>query len=320
MTVAIVGGSGFLGRHVALRLLAHGEKPLVVHRGNEPANLPDSVIIAHADRENEADLVALFKQHAVTTVIDIFALSLENTRAVISAAQRVGARYLLTSSVDVYCNYEGLLRKSSPEIQLLPATERSPLRTMRYPYRGNSRRPQGVRVDLFENYDKIIIEEDVRSRDMDFVVLRPPMIYGTADKQRRFGWIYDNAKGENFAIDERAFGWLNSYAYVEDIAEAFALAAKHPKASGKTYNVGQTVVRSTAEWARLVLPMLGSSAEVVPAPAGTGVWADRADAMDLRYPLTLDPQAIRDDLGFKEVIDETAALERTLASYSPTAN
>ena len=321
MSIALVGGSGFLGRHIALGLLAHGEKPLVIHRGHEAADLPEAVQIAHADREDGDALQALFRQHAVRVVIDIYALSLENSEAVISAARRAGARYVLTSSVDVYSNYEGLLRKGSPEIQLQPAVETSPLRTLRYPYRGNSRRPQGVRDDLFENYDKIRIEDAVRAADMDFVILRPPMIFGAGDKQRRFGWVADNIRpGEAFGIDERAYGWLNSYAYVEDVAEAFVLAALHPQASGETFNLGQDFVRSTAEWARILLPMLGSGAEVIPAPAGSGVHADRADAMDLRYPLTLDTSAIRERLGFKEVVDETTALEKTLSSYAVRAD
>lgn len=317
MTVAIVGGSGFLGSNVALRLLAHGERALVIHRGNEKPNLPESVVIEHADREDEAALVDIFRRHNVSAVVDIYALSLENTDAVIRAAQKVGARYVLTSSVDVYSNYEGLIRKGTPAIQPEPAQEDSPLRQMRFPYRGNSRRPQGVREDLFDNYDKIRIEDAVGAADMDFVILRPPMIFGVADKQRRFGWVADAAQAhEAFAIDERAYGWLNSYGYVEDIAEAFVLAALHPEASGQTFNVGQNFVRSAAEWARLLLPLLGSQAEVKAAPAGTGVYADRADAMDLRYPLTLDASAIREKLGFKEVVEEMTALEKTLSSYT----
>lgn len=316
MTIAIIGGSGFLGRNVALRLLAHGEKALVVHRGNEPANLPEAIRIAHADRTDEAALVDLFRQHDVRVVIDIYALSLGNTQAVINAARAVKARYILTSSVDVYANYEGLLKKGAPPIRLEPPDEDAPLRTMRYPYRGNSRRPQGVSEDLFDNYDKIVIEDEVRAAGMDFVILRPPMIFGVADKQRRFGWVADNAGGETFAMDERAYGWLNSYGYVEDIAEAFVLAALHPKASGRTYNVGQNFVRPAADWARLLLPIFGSKAEVVAAPPGQGIWADRAEAMDLRYPLTLDTSRIRTELGFTEIIDETAALEKTLHSYT----
>lgn len=316
MVTAIIGGSGFLGRHVALRLLAHGEKPVVVHRGHEPANLPDSVAIELADRVDEARLVEIFTIHAVTTVIDIFALSLGNTAPVMAATQRVGARYLLTSSVDVYANYAGLLRKEEVPVRHEPATEEAALRTMRYPYRGNGRRPAGVSDDLFENYDKLVLEETLATMAMEWVVVRPPMIFGVADKQRRFGWVVDNARADAaFAIDERAFGWLNSYGYVEDVAEAMVLAALHPKAAGQVYNVGQDIVRPASRWAERLLPLLGVDAPVVSAPAGSGVWADRAEAMDLRYPLTLDTGKIRRDLGFREVVGEDEALARTLASY-----
>lgn len=116
MVTAIVGGSGFLGRNVALRLLAHGERPLVIHRGREHAELPDDVAIGLADRTDEARLVELFRAHDVTHVIDIFALSAANTLPVMRASAAVGARYLLTSSVDVYANYEGLLRKATPPV------------------------------------------------------------------------------------------------------------------------------------------------------------------------------------------------------------
>lgn len=316
MTIAIISGSGFLGRNVALRLLAHGEKPVVVHRGNEPADLPETVIIAHADRTDEERLVEILRAQSVTAVIDIFALSAANTLGVMRAAERVGARYLLTSSVDVYANYAGLLRKENVPVRMAPATEDSPLRQMRYPYRGNSRRPAGVSDDLFENYDKLVLEEALAAMHMEWVVVRPPMIFGTSDKQRRFGWVADNARPDTpFVIDERAYGWFNSYGYVEDIAEAMVLAALHPKAVGQVYNVGQDFVRPAHAWAERLLPLIGLDVPVTKAAAGNGVWADRADAMDLSYPLTLDTTKIRRELGFKEIVDEDTALERTLATY-----
>lgn len=318
MTIAIISGSGFLGRNVALRLLAHGERPLVVHRGIEKAELPDAVAIEHADRMDEDRLVEIFKAQSVTAVIDIFALSAANTSGVMRAAERVGARYLLTSSVDVYANYAGLLKKENVPVRPEPATEDSPLRRMRYPYRGNSRRPAGVSDDLFDNYDKLVLEEALVGMGMEWVVVRPPMIFGTRDKQRRFGWVVDNARPDTpFAMDERAYGWLNSYGYVEDVAEAMVLAALHPRAAGQIYNVGQGFVRPAYAWAERLLPLLGLDVPVTKAPAGTGIWADRADAMDLAYPLTLDTAKIRRELGFKEIVDEQTALERTLASYAP---
>ena len=79
-------------------------------------------------------------------------------------------------------------------------------------------------------------------------------------------------------------------------------------------------MRSAADWARTLLPYIGSTAEVIAAPAGQGVWADRADASDLRYPLTLDTTRIRNELGFSEVQPESAAIKKTIASYSLPAH
>ena len=179
MTIAIVGGTGFLGPEIARRLLARGVTPLVIARGKHPVALPDGAIFAAADRMDSAALIALFKSHAVTAVIDVFSLSLRNTQPVLDAVATTGARYVLVSSTDVYSNYEGLIKKATPPIRLAPATEDSPLRTIRYPYRANTRRPQGVEDDLFEDYDKLPIEDAARA-DRRFVptIIRAPMICG----------------------------------------------------------------------------------------------------------------------------------------------
>ena len=316
MTVAIIGGTGFLGTAVAARLLARDIEPLVIARGQHPVALPDGARFAAADRMDRAAIAALLREHRATAAIDIFALSLRNTQAVLDAVAETGVRYVLVSSTDVYSNYEGLLKKAAPPIRPEPATETSPLRIMRYPYRGNSRRPQGIENDLFEDYDKIPIEEAARA-DARFpsVIVRPPMIFGPGDKQHRFGWAVRNvASGRRFELDARAARWLNSYAYIDDVADGLALAATHPAAVGRTYNIAQPSVRSIRQWAETILPLVAPGIEIV--EVGTeagGIMADRAEASDLRYPLTLDSTRIRAELGYTEIVPETDALRRTIA-------
>lgn len=316
MTIAIVGGTGFLGPEIARRLLARGVTPLVIARGKHPVALPDGAIFAAADRMDSAALIALFKSHAVTAVIDVFSLSLRNTQPVLDAVATTGARYVLVSSTDVYSNYEGLIKKATPPIRLAPATEDSPLRTIRYPYRANTRRPQGVEDDLFEDYDKLPIEDAARA-DRRFVptIIRAPMIFGPGDKQHRFKWAVDAAIAGGVAkLDARAGRWPNSYGYIVDVAEALALAATDPRTAGRTYNVGQPFVRTPIEWLLTFAVILNRSLEVetVP-PADHGLQWERAEASDLRYPLTLDTTRIRDELGFAEIVPEREALLKTIA-------
>ena len=259
---------------------------------------------------------AEFWAHGVDTVIDIFALGMLNTRAVMEATAAIGGRYLLLSSVDVYSNYGGLIRKESPEVQPQPAKETDPLRQFRYPYRGNPHRPKGVSAELFEDYDKIVLEKAALG-DSRFTttVIRAPMIFGPNDKQHRFKWAIDAVRrGGLIKLDERAGKWPNSYGYVTDVAEAMVLAALDPRAAGRIYNVGQDFVRNPIQWLLSFAVMLNTPIEVETVPAAEkALLFERAEASDLRYPLTLDTTRIRSELGFTEVVSERDALLATIA-------
>ena len=116
-------------------------------------------------------------------------------------------------------------------------------------------------------------------------------------------------------IDQRAARWPNSYGYIDDVAEAMVLAALSPQAGGRTYNVGQDFVRTPIEWLLTFGVILGRRIEVVEVPPEKrGLQADRADASDLRYPLTLDTTRIRQELGFSEIVPEREALLATIAA------
>jgi nucleoside-diphosphate-sugar epimerase len=281
MTLAVIGGTGFIGRAVVERALLRG------------------------------------LAHGVDTVVDIFALGLRNTGAVFEAMGKTGGRYVLLSSVDVYANYGGLLRREQPPIQAAPAREDDPLRGFRYPYRGNPHRPRGVTDDLFEDYDKIVLEDAARA-DPRFAatIIRAPMIFGPGDKQHRFAWAIGAVEaGGPIRLDARAAHWPNSYGYVVDVAEAMLLAALDPRAAGRTYNVGQPVIRTPLEWLRRFGEVLGRPVEIeIVPPEARGLLHERADASDLRYPLTLDTTRIRAELGFREPTGETDALLATIAA------
>jgi nucleoside-diphosphate-sugar epimerase len=316
MAIAIIGGTGFIGSAVARRLIARGLTPIVIARGKHAVSLPDGAILEQVDRMDAGRLADVLLTHRADTVIDIFALSLKNTEPVLGAMKAAGGRYLLLSSVDLYRNYGGLLRRETPPVQHEPAKEGDPLRGFRYPYRGNDRRPQAVDADLLENYDKIILEEAAKAEDsFATTVIRAPMVFGPGDKQRRFRWAIDAVRaGGTIRVDERAAGWPNSYVYVDDLAEGIALAATSPAAAGQTYNVGQPFVRTPVEWLQAFADLLDVEISIGTVPPGQqGLLWERAEASDLRYPLTLDSSRIRRELGFRETVPEADALRATVA-------
>lgn len=317
MSFAIVGGTGFIGNAVAKRLTQRGMNPVVIARGQHPIALPDGAIFEAADRTDADALLTIFRRHNVDTIIDIFALSLGNTAPVLKAAGAIGGRYLLLSSIDVYSNYGGLLRRENPPIRVAPAKEDDELRVFRFPYRNNGRRPKGVDDALFDDYDKILLEEAALG-DTRFAttVMRAPMIFGPGDKQHRFAWAIEAVKhGGTITIDERAAHWPNSYGFITDVAEAICLAALSPQAQGRTYNVGQPFVRTPIEWLMRFAALMDQAiiVQTVPREAKGLLW-ERAEASDLRYPLTLDSSRIRSELGYVEPTGEEEALRATIAA------
>jgi nucleoside-diphosphate-sugar epimerase len=147
-------------------------------------------------------------------------------------------------------------------------------------------------------------------------VIRAPMIFGPGDKQHRFAWAIGAARtGGVISLDARAAAWPNSYAYIDDVAEAMALAATSPKAVGRTYNIGQDFVRTPVEWLQRFAELMGTQIKVeLVAPEAQGLLHERADAMDLRYPLTLDTARVRQELGFTEIVPEREARLATIAA------
>jgi nucleoside-diphosphate-sugar epimerase len=279
--------------------------------------LPDGAVFESADRMAEMRLSDLFEQYGVTIVIDIFALGMMNTAPVLRAMGNCGRRYVLLSSVDVYANYGGMLRREQPPMQLAPARESDPLRTFRHPYLGNPRRPKGVDQALFDDYDKILIEDAALAETrFSTTVIRAPMIFGPGDPQHRFAWaLAAITSSGTIGVDERAAHWPNSYGYVTDVAEAISLAALAPEAAGRIYNVGQPIVRTPLQWLERFAETMGVTitTEIVP-PEARGLLWERAEASDLRYPLTLDTSLIRSELGFVEPTPEDDALWATVAA------
>lgn len=317
MTIAILGGTGFIGTAVARRLALRGLRTVAIARGNQPVCLPEDTLFEPADRMDTPQLIDIFARHDIDVVIDIFALGMLNTQPVFDAMAVHGGHYVLLSSVDVYANYGGLLRREQPPVQATPAKETDPLRTFRYPYRGNPNRPQGVDQILFEDYDKIPLEEAAKALPgVKHTIIRAPMIFGPGDKQHRFNWAIKAVQsGEIIALDARAAAWPNSYGFVVDIAEAMVCAALDPRGRGETFNVGQPIIRTPVEWLKTFAGILDKPIRInlVP-PEEKGVLSERADATDLTYPLTLDTSHIREKLGFFEPTPECEALEQTISA------
>lgn len=314
MQVMVLGGTGFIGPAVTEQLSGLGHEVTAVSRRGGSGGGATHVA---ADRGDVGKIVALAADRRVEVVIDLLAMSRAATQPLLDALSGVVRRYVLASSGDVYRQYGALHR-----LETTPIRERldedAPLRTHLHPYRGAQPRAPGDPEAWLDRYDKVPIEAAVRMQaGLEHAIVRLPMVYGPRDRQRRFSWaLRPMAAGEPVVeLDSAWADWRTSYGYVDDVAFGLALAATHPAAAGRTYNLAPTDAVDHAAWAARFAEATGWDGEVrrLPREAVPEGVRGALDALDLSVPMVLDSGRIRAELAYAEPTPLPEAIARTLA-------
>lgn len=310
MRLMIVGANGFIGRAVARAATARGTEVFAVSR-SPPSGRPDGFTHLTGDRRRAARIRELSVDLGLDAIVDVIAMTLVDTLPLLRALEGVDARYVLVSSSDVYRNYGLLHRQERGMPVTTQIAEDGALRKSRYPYRTNPPRASDDPRRWLEDYDKIPIERAVRAQAPRWTILRLPMVYGPGDAQHRFRWAIEHmATSDLPLVIPRAFAfWVSTYGYVDDVADAIALASMHPSAQNRVYNVGEPDCVHHLDWARRFATALGWAGRIeIGADAN-----DRLEPLDLSVPLRLSSRRIRDELGYQESVEPEDRLARTVA-------
>jgi len=283
---AITGGSGFLGLHLARRLLAagHSVRSLDLERGDLPgveARAGD--IRRHDDVRWLAGGADVLVHAAAALPIRgseqaLRSVNVDGTRVVLDAAVEAGVRRaILVSSAVVY------------GLQPPPITE--------------STRPAPI-----EAYGRTKLEAEQLwlARAPEPVILRPTAFLGSG-RLGVFGILFDWIR-ENRRIYTLGPG-ANRYQLlaVEDLVDAILLAVERPVA-GLTFNLGAARFGTVAEDLRELIEHAGSRSRVSGLPAGPARVALGALALAGLSPLSAWHYRSAD----KDVVFEITAAEHRL--------
>src|SRR5580658_1437159 len=267
MKVLLIGGSGFIGPHVACQLLDQGHQVAVFHRGKAKAALPESALQILGDRQALADSAPEFRRFAPDIVVDLILSSERQAGELMKTIRGISDRVVALSSGDVYRAAGILHGLEQGPLQPVPLTEESELRTHKNPY------PPEVLAMLRnefawldDEYDKIPVEQVVMGdSEIHGTVLRLPMIYGPGDPLHRLHPILKRIDDGRPAIlmQEEFAQWRALRGYVENVAAAIALAVVSPQAAGRIYNVAELEAFSELEWAERVARSAGWNGRVL---------------------------------------------------------
>jgi nucleoside-diphosphate-sugar epimerase len=288
MQVLIVGGTGFIGPYVARELSERGLQVTLYHRGTKESALVPSAVRHFRSPDGGMPVLKFppeLRRSEFDVVIHMIAMGEADARAAVLAFTGRAQRLVVVSSGDVYLAYGRFVGLEPGEPQEGLLTEDAPLRSTFYPYRAQAKAPE----DLSYYYEKILVEKEVLGqRDLAGTVLRLPKVYGpesNADLATIHG--YHNQPQ-----------WRWTHGYVENVASAIVLAALHPAAANRLYNVGEAYTPTIAERLR---DLPSSSLPMAPA---TGY--------DFRHDIAYDTTRIRTELGYKERATYSDGLQRTL--------
>jgi nucleoside-diphosphate-sugar epimerase len=308
--ILVLGGTGFIGRHVVAGLAAGGHDIAVFHRGHTPSELDGSIHSILGDRRSIGDHAAELRSFRPRVVIDMIGYTEVEARTAVEALGGVTERTVVVSSQDVYRGFDRFRRLVPGPVEPVPYTEEAPLRERMYPYRG---RDEG-QDPWVRDYDKILVERAAREGGGPAVtVLRLPMVYGPGDRQHRILPYLKRMDDGRPAIllEEKQAGWRWTRGFAGDVGAAIVRVATDDRAVGRTYNVGEVDPLTEADWVRAIGRAAGWSGEVVAVPAGS--WpASRTGTVDWTQPLVADTSRIRRELGLEETVGREPGLRRTV--------
>ena len=309
MRVLILGGTGFIGRHLTTALLEAGHTVAVFHRGKPDVRFPRPVLHIHGSRSRLAESIRAFALFAPEVVVDLIAFTEADAQSAIQVFSGRTERLVCASSMDVYQAYGSFRRLETSVVRKRPLSEGSPLRTILFPYRDLAKK----KGDLWFCYEKILVERTVlTSTRLPATVLRLPQVFGPHDKQRRLRlYLQQMDAGEDIVISEAKARWRWTRGYVEDIAAGFSLAITNPRAAGCIYNIGERKAESEKDWIQRIGEAAGWTGRLTIVPEDA-LPAELAEPYDWNHHLAGATALIRRELGYHEKVSPSEAMRRSV--------
>jgi nucleoside-diphosphate-sugar epimerase len=312
MRVVVIGGTNFIGPHLVATLHGAGHEVIVYHRGHHEPELPPGVRHVHSLRAGIPVLhfPSELSDPPPDVVLHMFPVGEDDMRAAIARFAGVARRMVALSSGDVYRAYGRVLGTEPGPAEPVPLDEDAPLREALYPYRHLAAGP----ADWTFHYEKILVERAVMSHpSLRGTVLRLPAVYGPRDPYRRLRPHIKRMDDHRPAIllESAQAEWRWTHGYVENVAQAIALAVIDNRAAGRIYNVGEAETPTVAERVRYIGELAGWKGEIVPL-ASEKLPSHLRSPYEPRQDLVVDTSRLRDELGFTEVHSMEEGLRRTI--------
>ena len=239
--ILVTGATGFIGSHLAEKLLAEGERVRALIRPSSSCRYLPPVDVATGLDEALSEVTAVVHLAGATKALraaDYYDANVKTTERLARAIAGRGIRLVHVSSL-------AAVGPTSRDNALTEDAEPHP-----FTHYGKS---------------KLDAEQVVRALAPDAVIVRPPVVYGPRDtgvlqmlKPISKGWALEIAGGER---------WF-SVIYVRDLVEGLIAAVRSPVAAGRTYFLSHPVPVAWSDLVAAVAHTIDRRPHVLRIPVG----------------------------------------------------
>ncbi|MGH2756745.1 MAG: NAD-dependent epimerase/dehydratase family protein [Actinomycetota bacterium] len=297
----VLGGSGFVGRHVARCFADYGWDVTIGSRGETviPSQVGDIKHVA-LDRRDDSQFKRALGA-GVDVLIDVIPYELRDVQQLLDLRDRTGS-VIAISSASVYEDAKGHSLDT--------------IRTGDYPDLPNpipeSQRTVAVGDESYSTKKAAIEEMLLHQGELLATVIRPCAIYGPGDTLCR-EWFFvkralDRRPQVVLAYEGRSVFHTSS---VRNVAELIRLAAENP--GTRVFNCGDPDPPDVLRISRSIARAMGHEWDEILVPADDSEDPRLRNPWRAPRPLIVDMTKAEDQLGYKPVVTYDEAIAETVA-------
>ena len=293
MRVLLIGGTRFMGHHLAWRLIAAGHDVTLLNRGTHADPFRDRVTRLRADRRTP-EFAAALAGRSFDAAVDFAAYTDADGEGVVAALDGRVGHYVMISTGQVYLVRAERVASAREEDYDAPLMAAPPAG-----HRDRGEWEYGMGKRACED----ALARAWAERRFPSTRIRIPIVNGERDDSRRLeGYVWRILDRGPVLLPDGGNDRVRQV-YSGAVVATVAGLLGRPETFGKAYNLCQEETPTIAELVTLLAQLMGASARVLAVPSAEmeegGVDPRAASPFSTPWKSALDPGLARRELGFR---------------------